>query len=140
MKHRNSVLPAVAMAVGVITGIGFGLAYAEAQQAAPAYVLVSGRVIDEDGLAAYGEAVGPLAQTAGIEVLAHGDASTVHVMEGEWPYDGFVVVERFRSMDDFLNFWQSPGYQQAIELRKGKIELDFVVAVEGAPDSSRGGN
>ncbi len=136
MKLGNSVMPvAVALAVGVVAGAGFGLAYAEAQQAAPAYVLVSGRVLDEDGLAAYGEAAGPPAQAAGIEVLARGDASTVQVVEGEWPFDGFVVVERFRSMDDFLSFWQSPGYQQAIELREGKIELDFVIAVEGVPDS-----
>ena len=136
MKLGNSVMPAaVALAVGVVAGVGFGLAYAEAQQAAPAYVLVSGRVLDQDGLAAYGEAAGPPAQAAGIEVLARGDASTVQVVEGEWPFDGFVVVERFRSMDDFLSFWQSPGYQQAIELREGKIELDFVIAVEGVPDS-----
>ena len=135
MKLGNSVVPAVALAVGVVAGVGFGLAYAEAQHAAPAYVLVSGRVVDEDGLAAYGEAAGPLAQAAGIEVLARGDASTVHVMEGEWPLDGFVVVEQFRSMEDFLSFWQSPGYQEAIALRKGKVELDFVVAVEGVLDS-----
>ena len=135
MKLGKSVLPAVALAVGLVAGVGFGIAYAEAQQAAPAYVLVSGRVVNEDGLEAYGEAAGPLAQAAGIEVLARGDTSTVHVMEGEWPFDGFVVVERFRSMDDFLSFWQSPGYQQAIELRAGKVELDFVVAVEGAADT-----
>ena len=135
MKLGKSVLPAVALAVGLVAGVGFGIAYAEAQQAAPAYVLVSGRVVNEDGLEAYGEAAGPLAQAAGIEVLARGDTSTVHVMEGEWPFDGFVVVERFRSMEDFLSFWQSPGYQQAIELRDGKLELDFVVAVEGAADT-----
>ena len=135
MKLGKSLVPATALAVGLVAGVGFGIAYAEAQQAAPAYVLVSGRVVNEDGLEAYGEAAGPLAQAAGIEVLARGDTSTVHVMEGEWPFDGFVVVERFRSMDDFLSFWQSPGYQQAIELRDGKVELDFVVAVEGAADT-----
>ena len=135
MKLGKSLVPATALAVGLVAGVGFGIAYAEAQQAAPAYVLVSGRVVNEEGLDAYGEAAGPLAQAAGIEVLARGDTSTVHVMEGEWPFDGFVVVERFRSMDDFLSFWQSPGYQQAIELRDGKVELDFVVAVEGAADT-----
>ena len=58
MKLGNGVVPAVALAVGVVAGVGFGLAYAEARHAAPAYVLVSGRVVDEDGLAAYGEAAG----------------------------------------------------------------------------------
>ena len=101
-----------------------------------AYVLVSGRVIDDTGLEAYGEAAGPLAQAAGINVVARAETANVRVMEGEWPYaDGFVAVETFRSMDEFTAFWNSPGYQEAIELRKGKVKLDFVVALEGLPGS-----
>ncbi|MCY4013877.1 MAG: DUF1330 domain-containing protein [Gammaproteobacteria bacterium] len=62
--------------------------------------------------------------------------SSVCYTGGEWPYaEGFVAIETFRSMDDFTAFWNSPGYQEAIELRKGKVELDFVVALEGLPDS-----
>ena len=101
-----------------------------------AYVLVSGRVIDDTGLEAYGEAAGPLAQAAGINVVARAETANVHVMEGEWPHaDGFIAIETFTSMDEFTDFWNSPGYQEAIELRKGKVELDFVVALEGLPDS-----
>ena len=75
-----------------------------------------------------------LAQAAGINVLARAETANVRVMEGEWPYaGGFVAIETFRSMDDFTAFWNSPGYQDAIELRKGKVELDFVVALEGLP-------
>lgn len=101
-----------------------------------AYVLVSGRVIDDTGLEAYGEAAGPLAQAAGINVLARAETANVHVMEGEWPYaEGFVAIETFRSMDEFTAFWNSPGYQEAIKLRNGKVELDFVVALEGLSGS-----
>ena len=38
-------------------------------------------------------------------------------------------------MDEFTAFWNSPGYQEAIELRNGKVELDFVVALEGLSGS-----
>lgn len=134
-RHR-AVLPVLMLA----TGLALGLLWPSAaqEQATPpgaeplAYVLVSGRVIDNTGLEAYGEAAGPLAQAAGINVVARAETANVRVMEGEWPYaDGFVAVETFRSMDEFTAFWNSPGYQEAIELRKGKVELDFVVALEG---------
>ena len=124
------IVPLVTLAVGLAAGAGFGIVYAESEAAPAAYVIVSGRVIDEEGLEAYSEAAGPGAQAAGIEVLARGESDTIEVVEGQWPFDGFVVVERFRSMQDFKDFWYSPDYQKAIELRAGKVELDFVVAVE----------
>lgn len=137
-RHR-AVLPALMLA----TGLTFGLLWPSVAQEQPppageplAYVLVSGRVIDDTGLEAYGEAAGPLAQAAGINVVARADTANVHVMEGEWPHaDGFIAIETFTSMDEFTDFWNSPGYQEAIELRKGKVELDFVVALEGLPGS-----
>ena len=135
------LLPAVAiLAVGLGLGALAGIAYAESDAVPPAYVLVAGRVIDSDGLEAYGEAAGPLAQAAGIEILARQqDVQALHVLEGEWPYaDGFLTVERFRSMQDLLSFWNSPGYQKAIKLREGKVALDFVVALEALPTAERG--
>ena len=138
-RHRVA-LPALMFATGLTVGLLWPSVARE--QSSPtggeplAYVLVNGRVIDDTGLEAYGEAAGPLAQAAGINVLARAETADVRVMEGEWPYaEGFVAIETFRSMDDFTAFWNSPGYQQAIELRKGKVELDFVVALEGLPDS-----
>ena len=134
---KRAFLPILALALGF--GLGVWLpSFAEdapvaAADAPPlAYVLVSGRVIDPTGLEAYGEAAGPLAQAAGIDVLARSETASVQVMEGEWPHaDGFIAIETFRSMDDFNAFWNSPGYQRAIALREGKVELDFVVALEG---------
>lgn len=135
------LLPALAiLALGLGLGTLAGIAYAESDAAPPAYVLVAGRVLDPDGLEAYGEAAGPLAQAAGIEILARQqDVQALHVLEGKWPYgDGFLTVERFRSMEALLKFWNSPGYQEAIKLREGKVELDFVVALEALPATESG--
>ncbi len=123
-------IPFVTLAIGLGAGACLGVAYAEDHAEPAAYVIVSGRVIDAEGLEAYGEAAGPGAQAAGIELLGRGEAAAIEVMEGEWPFDGFLVVERFRSMQDFKGFWNSPAYKEAIALREGKIDLDFVVAVE----------
>lgn len=139
-RRRTGPLPVLMLATGLILGLlwpSVAQEQSSGQAAEPlAYVLVSGRVIDDTGLAAYGEAAGPLAQAAGINVVARADTANVHVMEGEWPHaDGFIAIETFTSMDEFTDFWNSPGYQEAIELRKGKVELDFVVALEGLPGS-----
>ena len=140
-KRRHSTAFPVLM---LATGLTIGLLWPSVaqEQSSPtggeplAYVLVSGRVIDDTGLEAYGEAAGPLAQAAGINVLARAETANVRVMEGEWSYaEGFVAIETFRSMDEFTAFWNSAGYQEAIELRKGKVELDFVVALEGLSGS-----
>ena len=139
-RPQRRILPVVMLAIGLTLGLLWPSA-AQEQSSPPAaeplaYVLVSGRVIDDTGLEAYGEAAGPLAQAAGINVLARAESANVQVMEGEWPYtEGFVAIETFRSMEEFTAFWNSPGYQEAIGLREGKVELDFVVALEGLPGS-----
>lgn len=139
-RRGKAVSPVLMLAAGLTLGLlwpGVAEEQPSGQAAEPlAYVLVGGRILDDTGLDAYGEAAGPLAQAAGINVLARAETADVRVMEGEWPYaEGFVAIETFRSMDEFTAFWNSPGYQEAIELRKGKVELDFVVALEGLQGS-----
>ena len=126
----RNILAIVALVAGLVVGASFGVAYAENQAAPAAYVVVGGRMIDASGLDAYGEVAGPPAQAAGITMLARGEGDGLHLVEGTMPTDGFIAVERFRSLEDFLGFWNSDAYQRAIELRKGKVELDFVVALE----------
>ena len=128
----RTVLAVAALAVGLALGATVGVAWAESQAAPAAYVVVGGRMIDASGLDAYGEVAGPPARAAGIELLARSDGEGLHLVEGTMPTEGSIAVERFRSLDDFLGFWNSPEYQEAIELRKGKVELDFVVALEAA--------
>jgi uncharacterized protein (DUF1330 family) len=79
-------------------------------------------------MAKYREAALPLARGAGLQVLAGGDAGkTIQVLEGKWPYQGHVGVEKFRSMKALLDFWNSPAYQEA---RKLRTEANFIIAVE----------
>ena len=132
---RRLVPALAALTLGLGLGAIAGISYAESVVAPPAYVLVAGRIIDPTGLEAYGEVAGRLAQAAGIEILARQqEPGTLHVLEGKWPYaDSFLTVERFRSMQELLDFWNSAGYQKAIKLRQGKVELDFVVALEALP-------
>ena len=97
-----------------------------------AYLIVSGQMISDEGLEAYSEKAGPVAQKAGINIIARNEQVTTDLLlEGDWEYPGFVVIEEFTSMEHLKEFWFSPDYQQAIKLREGKVKLDFVVAVNG---------
>ena len=53
------------------------------------------------------------------------------MLEGTWPVSGSLTVERYRSMEELLAFWNSPGYQDAKKLRAGNVEMNFIVAIEG---------
>ena len=97
-----------------------------------AYLIVSGQRISDEGLEVYSEKAGPVAQKAGINIIARNERVTSDLLlEGNWDYPGFVVIEEFTSMEHLKEFWFSPDYQQAIKLREGKVKLDFVVAVNG---------
>jgi uncharacterized protein (DUF1330 family) len=127
-------------AIGLVLAFGLGYVTAPRQepvahaQSAPekaAYLIASTKVLKPDQMGAYGKAAGPLARQAGLQVLARGQAgSTIQVLEGKWPFEGGLVVERFRSMKALLDFWHSPGYQQAKKLREGAMQANFIVAVE----------
>ena len=81
-----------------------------------------------ENVAEYRDVAVPLARQAGMEVLGAGIAgSTLQVLEGKWPYEGQVVVERYNSMEALLDFWNSAEYQQ---LRQLRTEANFIIAVE----------
>ena len=97
-----------------------------------AYLIVSGQMISDAELEAYSEKAGPAAQKAGINIIARNEQVTSDLLlEDNWEYPGFVVIEEFTSMEHLKEFWFSPDYQEAIKLRDGKVKLDFVVAVNG---------
>ena len=97
-----------------------------------AYLIVSGQMISDEELEAYSEKAGPAAQKAGIKIIARNEQVTSDLLlEGNWEYPGFLVIEEFTSMEHLKEFWFSPDYQEAIKLRDGKVKLDFVVAVNG---------
>jgi uncharacterized protein (DUF1330 family) len=106
-----------------------GIANTEVKKA---YLVVSGQVINDEGMEAYREKAGPVARAAGINIVARNETVTPELLlEGDWPHEGFVVIEEFSSMSALKNFWFSPDYQDAIKLREGKVKLDFVIAVQG---------
>ena len=97
-----------------------------------AYLIVSGQMISDEGLEAYSEKARPVAEKAGINIIARNEQVTSDLLlEGNWEYPGFVVIEEFTSMEHLKEFWFSSDYQEAIKLREGKVKLDFVVAVNG---------
>jgi uncharacterized protein (DUF1330 family) len=107
------------------------MAHAQVKPEKAAYLIASTHVLKPDQMSAYGQAAGPLAKEAGLQVLARGQAgSTIQILEGTWPYEGGLVVERFRSMRALLDFWHSPGYQKAKKLREGAMKVNFIVAVD----------
>jgi len=133
---------ATALTVSAALVAGFAAGQASAPQAAaqtaaggqtgprPAYLVVSSRPIQPEKMGPYRAAAGPLARAAGLEILASGDPAA-HVLEGTWPHAGGLTVERYRSMEDLLKFWNSSGYQEARKLRAGLSEVNFIVAIEG---------
>jgi uncharacterized protein (DUF1330 family) len=100
-----------------------------AQEAPPAYLIVSAQTHEPDKMGAYRDAAVPLAQQAGLEMVAHSRVG-FELLEGEWPYEGFVAIEKFDSMQALKDFWHSHGYEEAKKLRAGIFEANFIVAVE----------
>jgi uncharacterized protein (DUF1330 family) len=134
-----SLICAFSMGALVSTGEGSAVSTAEAADASapadpPAYLLAVGtRLKPPEALAAYRQAAGLLAMAAGYQQLAtQPTKATVQVLEGEWPYEGFVTLEKFTSMKDLLGFWNSDAYQSAKKLRVGASKIDFIIAVEGS--------
>ena len=64
--------------------------------------IFSGVVHDPEKVKLYSQAAVPLAAKAGLEMIGHSE--TPVVIEGEWPYPGFVVVEKFSSMEAWQQY------------------------------------
>lgn len=141
MKHGFYLLGLIfSFALGALTSVGNSSAISTAKIGdtlapadPPAYLLAVGtRLKPPEALAAYRQAAGPLAMAAGYQLLAtQPTKATVQVLEGQWPYEGFVTLEKFTSMKNLMSFWNSEGYQSAKKLRGDAIKMDFIIAVEG---------
>ena len=136
MKNRlvYSITLVAVFALGHLSArLNDGVAHAQAtpgEKAAYLIAAVNPVRAPAERLAKYGEMAGPLARQAGMKMLGAGiPGSTLHVLEGTWPYEGRVAVEQFRSMKALLDLWNSAEYQQAKTFR---TEADFIIAFEAA--------
>lgn len=131
--RRLMLVSSVSVLVGFLAGQSRSNgALAQTPAPKPAFLIASSRAIQPDKMGPYRQAAGPLAMKAGLEILGSGNPA-LHVLEGKWPYEGAttLTVEKYRSMDDLMAFWNSEGYQNAKKLRAGLSEVHFIVAVEG---------
>lgn len=116
----------------IVLVLGFFAGYAmrnfASKKQTPAYLVVSTAVVDDAALEPYRQQAVPLAQAAGLEILASGEAQ---LFEGQWEHHPTITVERFDSMDALKSFWHSPAYQEAKKLREGHLDVQFIVAVDG---------
>jgi uncharacterized protein (DUF1330 family) len=121
---------AVGAAFGSVATSGMA-AEAAPQAAPPGFIIGVTRTASArpDALGPYSRAAGPLAAEAGLSYVAR--STEVHVLEGEWAFEGTVMIEQFNSLQAILDFWYSPGYQEAKKLREGLLDVDFLIAVEG---------
>jgi uncharacterized protein (DUF1330 family) len=119
--------------------LGYGLAHVDSPGLAqsrqrPAYIVASAQVLKSDPTSAYGKRARAAHDETGVatpEFLGYAARKAdVTVLEGEWPYEGFFIIEKYPSMEALKTFWYSPGYQEAIKLRQGFRKTNFIIAVE----------
>lgn len=92
------------------------------------HLRIPGDIPNEEGLS-YLEQVEATAKAYGGEWLAQGG---VRVVEGAWP--GAVVLMRFPSMTDAMNWYNSPAYQKILHLRVNNAISDLVLVDGVGPD------
>lgn len=95
----------------------------------PAYVIANVDPLDEEAGLAY-------AQVARQSILSHGGryliaGPTPKPVEGTWDSSRLVVIA-FPDMDRIREWYDSPEYQRAREIREGKVRVGMLF-VEGAP-------
>lgn len=137
--RRMSLKTSLIFTCAILVAFAIGFASARSMSAAeevapPAYVVVSSKLLKPEAMDRYREVAGPLAREVGIEVLARQAKPEMLVLEGKWPYEEGITVERFKSMKALKDFWYSEGYQEAKKLREGASKVNFIIAVEGVPE------
>ena len=85
------------------------------------HLRIPGGIPNDEGLS-YLEQVEATAKPYGGEWLAQGD---VRVLEGVWP--GALVLMRFPSMSNAMNWYHSPAYQKILHLRVNNAVSDLVL-------------
>ncbi|WP_067474682.1 DUF1330 domain-containing protein [Nocardia amamiensis] len=93
----------------------------------PAYVIVEADVLDEEVGLAYWRLAEPSIRRFGGRYLV---ASVPEAVEGAWP--GRAVVLEFPDLDRIREWYDSPEYLAAREVRKSGVEVRMIFA-DGVP-------
>ncbi|WP_171162049.1 DUF1330 domain-containing protein [Streptomyces sp. I05A-00742] len=93
-----------------------------------AYVIVEADVLDEEEAGRYHRAAEPSIRAHGGRYLVKGE--TPEAVEGAWPSSRLIVIE-FPDMDRVRQWYGSPEYTRAREIRRTAVRLRMVFA-EGA--------
>jgi uncharacterized protein (DUF1330 family) len=93
----------------------------------PTYLIVNAAIVDNELLDAYRAAVGRT--TAGHDIKVRVSTNEAETIEGE-PAGPRVIVMEFPDKETFHSWYDSPEYQEIIQLRL-KATTGFAVLVEG---------
>jgi uncharacterized protein (DUF1330 family) len=135
---KKSLLYAVSLvgvfALGHLSARSAGtVAYAQDKPERAAYLIAatSPTPAAPEKMAKYAAAAGPLARQAGMQLLAGAvpGQPTFELLEGTFPYQGRVAIEKFRSMKALHEFWHSEAYQTA---KKNRTDANFIIAIEAS--------
>jgi len=94
----------------------------------PAYVIANIRVKDPEGYKEYRKLSGPALEAHGGRFLVRGGEASL--LEGDWDTGRLVVLE-FPDSTKAREWWNSPDYARAREIRQRTAITDMVL-VEGA--------
>lgn len=99
----------------------------------PAYLIGAAQITDYERLPEYRAVAEPLAREEGYVVLAAAEADSAGsaLLEGDWPAQGLLFIERYDSMERLLRFVNSEAFQDAKGLRDEVAEVHFMIALEG---------
>ncbi|MBO0805416.1 MAG: DUF1330 domain-containing protein [Nocardiopsaceae bacterium] len=99
----------------------------------PAYVVSEVRVLDEQAGDAYRKAAAASIARYGGRYLARG--ARPEAAEGDWPDERRIVIVEFPSMARVRQWYASPEYARALEIRRDALERRLLF-IEGLPGTS----
>ncbi|MGN9783691.1 DUF1330 domain-containing protein [Nonomuraea sp. ZG12] len=94
-----------------------------------AYVIVGVDVLDQEAALAYAAVAQPSILSHGGRYLVAGP--TPEPVEGAWDFSRLLIIE-FPDMDRIREWYDSPEYRRAREIRKGAARVRMLFA-EGSP-------
>jgi uncharacterized protein (DUF1330 family) len=146
MKSANLKAVAGVMLTILLSGCGDDSQTAEIavrESAPPGFMIIVGNLAppadvtqgDLERLATYGnEGLAAItAAGAKMEMIAMVPGGGVEVLQGTWPFEGGLALERYNSLEALKTFWFSDLYQAAREHRKGLVDLEANIVLAGIP-------